>query len=193
VDKGRDAGHATENHREYGHRPAGTPGSFLCLRNFAERWHQSVPFRLGRGHRCQIPAFLRQLATHRSPEIFVQRIEGIGLQFAENTAQFLLDPVYGVKETAPVHIEAAAAQLPVRSQQIVEFENPIFFFVENPAGNEAEISHIFLIFSTPYHAPVAAAGHLLETNRAHVFFFLRAMPEAGVASLENPPQYAIAG
>lgn len=158
---------------------------------FTQRRRQPGTLRRDR-HGYDFPALFGQVAAYRPSEIFIQRIESIRLEFAKYLAEFLLDSVHVVKESPPVHIQAAAAQLPVRAQKVVEFENPVFFFVQNPPADQAKISHIFLIFTTPDHTAVFAA-YLLQTNRADVLLFGNALPESGIACLEDSSQNAIAG
>jgi len=70
----------------------------------------------------------------RTPEIFVEGVQGIGFKLAEGPAQFALDPVNGVEEVATIHIQPPGAELPVRAQQEVEAEEPVVFLIEYAAA-----------------------------------------------------------
>jgi hypothetical protein len=56
-------------------------------------------------------------------EILVEREQAVRLQFPENAAEFLLNPVHRVKKSASINIHPAAAEFPIRSQQKMKFEN----------------------------------------------------------------------
>jgi hypothetical protein len=53
-------------------------------------------------------------------EVFVQGVKTIRLKLTEDSAKLLLDPIYRMEESAPVHTEPAAAQLPIRAQEEME-------------------------------------------------------------------------
>src|SRR5437879_10581230 len=67
--------------------------------------------------RRQRPAFSQCAA-----EVFIQGIETVGFNFAENAAQLLFHTVYGVEESAAIDVHLPAAEFPVRSQQEMEAE-----------------------------------------------------------------------
>src|SRR5713101_5340856 len=55
-------------------------------------------------------------------EVFIQGIETVGFNFAENAAQLLFHTVYGVEESAAIDVHLPAAEFPVRSHQEMEAE-----------------------------------------------------------------------
>jgi hypothetical protein len=97
-----------------------------------------------------------------------------------------------MEEIPPIHIQSAAAELPVGAQKIMKFEDFVLVFIQRSFGDETKIGNIFLVFSPPDHAPVATPD-LFQTNAADVFFFRRAVTELGVARLKYAPQDAVAG
>lgn len=72
--------------------------------------------------------FIGQAAGYRlgrSVEIIVHREKSVGLELTKNSSQLLLDPIYGVKEIAPVHLESLTAQFPVGAKEKVIPEDTI--------------------------------------------------------------------
>ena len=63
-----------------------------------------------------------------SMEIVVDGKQSVGLQFAKNPAQFLLNSIHRVKEIPSIHLEFPATQLPIRAQEKVIPEDTIFRF-----------------------------------------------------------------
>jgi len=164
-------------------RPA-LPFKLNESRDFAQRRGQPAPPGNDR-HAQNFPAFFRQIPAYRPAEIFIERIESVGLEFTKHLPKLLLDSVHVVEESSPVHVQVPAAQLPVRSQEIVEFENPVFFFVQHAPADQAKIRHIFFILSPPDNPPIFAAD-LFQTNRADVLLLRDALPEPRVAGAEDP-------
>jgi hypothetical protein len=61
-------------------------------------------------------------------KVIVHGEERIGFQFPEHPAQLLFDAVDRVEKIPAVHLEPGAAELPIRSQQKVIFENAVLGF-----------------------------------------------------------------
>src|ERR1043166_1337995 len=59
----------------------------------------------------------RNLLPDPGVEVFVYRIERVGLQFREHPTQLLFDAVGLMEEAPPVHFEVADAKTPIRTQQ----------------------------------------------------------------------------
>ena len=62
----------------------------------------------------------------RSVEIIVHREKAVGFELTKNSSQLLLDPIYGVKKIAAVHLESLATQFPVGAKEKVIPEDTIF-------------------------------------------------------------------
>jgi hypothetical protein len=60
-------------------------------------------------------------------EIVVHWKQSIGFELSKNTAQLLLQPVDGVEEIPAIHVEVAAAQLPIGAEEKVISEDAIFY------------------------------------------------------------------
>ena len=63
----------------------------------------------------------------RPVEIVVHWKQSIGFELSKNTAQLLLQPVDGVEEIPAIHVEVAAAQLPIGAEEKVISEDAIFY------------------------------------------------------------------
>ena len=74
--------------------------------------------------------FTGQAASDRfsgSVEIIVHWKQPIRFELAENTSQFLLKPIDGVEEIPAIHVEFAAAQLPIGAEEKVVSEDTILY------------------------------------------------------------------
>ncbi len=60
-------------------------------------------------------------------EIVVHWKQPIRFELTENTSQFLLKPIDGVEEIPPIHVEFAAAQLPIGAEEKVISEDTILY------------------------------------------------------------------
>ncbi len=61
----------------------------------------------------------------RSVEIVVYWKQRIRFKLAENASQLLLKPIYGMEEIPTIHVEPAAAQLPIGAEEKVAPEYTI--------------------------------------------------------------------
>src|SRR5581483_3476783 len=187
-----EAAHMTDGEtRENGLCAARPPFHLRKLRDFAQWRRQSPALRRDRNG-YDLPALFRKVPAYCAAEIFIERIESVGLEFAKYLAELLLDSVHRVEEIAPVHIEAPAAELPIRAQKVMKLEDPVFLFVQHPPAYKTKIGNIFFVLPPPCHTPVFAAD-LFQTNRADVLLFQDALPEPGIACLKDSSQNAVAG
>jgi hypothetical protein len=125
-------------------------------------------------------------------KIFIQWEKRVGLQFAKYAAQFLLNSVDGVEEIASIHAETTAAQAPVSPEEEVKLENPVLGFIEGTPGDQAKIGDVLLVLPPPCLSSLATVREF-KGDTAHVFLFLRTVPEARVAGAENPSQNTVTG
>jgi hypothetical protein len=97
-----------------------------------------------------------------------------------------------VEEVAAVHVQAAAAQAPVRTEQEVKFEDAEMLFIQIPFCQEIKVSHVFFVFATP-DAIAFLTGTGLKGGAAQVLGFIGAFSKLGEAGTENAAERAITG
>jgi hypothetical protein len=97
-----------------------------------------------------------------------------------------------MKEGTAIHLQLAATQSPVRPQEKVKSEKPVFVIVQHATADEAEVGHV--VFPLACIAPPAiAAAAELERNRADVIRFIGELSKTVETSAEDRTKYAIAG
>lgn len=129
---------------------------------------------------------------NRSAEIFIQRVQTVGLEISKDPAQLLFDAVNGVKERSAIDLHLAAAESPVGGQEEVEAEHPVFKIIQRAAADQAEIRHIVFVLPHPGQSAVFSRTKR-ERHLAHVLFLGGAIPEACVTGAKDGAQYTVAG
>lgn len=71
------------------------------------------------------------------------------LQFPEGSAQLFLNAIDFVEKIAPVHLQFPAAQVPVRAQKEMVFENPVFVLRESAPADQDKVRHILFVLESP--------------------------------------------
>jgi len=96
-----------------------------------------------------------------------------------------------MKEGAAIHLELAATEFPVRPQDKVKPENPVFVIVQHPAADEAKVGKVLfpLVRIGP---PAIAAAAELQGNRPDVIRFSGELPKTVETRAKNRTKYAIA-
>lgn len=129
---------------------------------------------------------------NRSAEIFVQRVQAVGLEVSKDPAKLLFHAVNGVKERSTIHLHLAATESPVGAQQEVIAKHLVFKIIQRAAADQAKISDIVFVLPHPGQSAVFSRTKR-ERHLAHVLFFGDAVPEARVARAKDRAQYAVAG
>ncbi len=130
--------------------------------------------------------------SNGSTEIFIQRVQAVGLEVSKGPAQLLFHTINGVKKRAAIDLHLAAAKPPISSQQEVEAKHPIFKIIQSAAADQTKISHIVFVFPHPGQSAVFSRTKR-ERHLAHIFLLGGAIPEACVAGAEDRAQYTVAG
>jgi hypothetical protein len=126
------------------------------------------------------------------PKIFIERKQWVRFEFAKGLAQFLLNAVNLMKESAALHFELATAELPVRPEEEVELENFVLGFIQKTLADQTKIRDVFLVPPAPNLAPVLPADNL-KASLADMPFLLVAKSESGIAEPEYFPQCTFTG
>jgi hypothetical protein len=58
-------------------------------------------------------------------EVIIHRKKTIGFELTEHSAQFLLEPVHGMKKVSAIHVELPAAQFPIGAEQEMILEDTV--------------------------------------------------------------------
>jgi len=103
----------------------------------------------------------------------------------------LLDFVNRVEERTPHDVELPAAELPIRAEKKVIFENLILVGIECSPRNKSEIGDEFFVLAAPVEVPFAPAGEA-HGHLGHVFFFHDARAELLEAQAKDSSQDAVA-
>ena len=130
------------------------------------------------------------LADHAA-EVFTQRVERVGLEFGEDASQPLLDPVDRMKESAAIHVELAATEFPVRPQDKVKPEKPVFVIVQHAAADEAKVGKVLFPLARIGPPAIAAAAEL-QGNRADVIRISGELSKTVETCAENRTKYTVA-
>jgi hypothetical protein len=144
-----------------------------------------------RRHRDHVNRRLRRTLPGGASEVFVQREQSVRLELAEGPAELLLDPVKRVEKRPAVDFHLAATEFPVRPQQKVKPECPVFGFVQKTPADQTEIRNVFLIAAPPDLPPLPAAKDL-KPDVTHVFFLPHTILKPSVTGSEDPPEYTLA-
>jgi len=97
-----------------------------------------------------------------------------------------------MKERSTIHIEAAAAEPPIRAQKEVEAENLMLEFIERAFGDEAEVGNIFFIAAAPNPASASLPTFaVLPGDNGDLFLFQDAVPKSHVTGAKYGPKYAV--
>jgi hypothetical protein len=97
-----------------------------------------------------------------------------------------------MKECAAVHVQLAATESPVRSQDEVKAEEPVLFIVQDAAADEAEVGDVLFALAR-IGPPAIAATAEIERNRADVIGVSGKLPKTVETRAKNGPEHAIAG
>jgi len=159
---------------------------YIGLSHLFQRWSQTAAPFFHHRHPKYVEGFRPQILLVRSPEILVERKEGVGFQLPEDAPQFLLNPIDLVEEITPIHLQLPAAELPVRTEEEMKLEKLILGRIEKAFADQTEIGYIFFILSAPDLAAIPPADDC-EPRLADMFFFLDAIPESGIAEPEYIP------
>ena len=108
------------------------------------------------------------LFTRGVAKILIKREQSEGLELTERAAELLLDPVNLVKECPAIHLQPAAAELPIGAQQEMKFEDLVLLFIQSAAAHQAEIGDVLLVFQPPDGFPLAARV-CFQGNAADIF------------------------
>jgi hypothetical protein len=88
-------------------------------------------------------------------------------------------------------MQLAATESPVRPQDKVEPEKPVFVIVQDSTANEAEVGNVLFPLAR-IAAPAIVAAAELERNRADVIRVSSEFPKTVETTAKNSPKYAIA-
>src|ERR1017187_8769789 len=175
-----------ESRRGKGTAAHGRPWGMQESGNHAQRHLQAVP--VLRRDRFQGAACV---LANRSTEVFVQGIERIGPNLGESSSEGSFNPIDRMKEISAVHFETAGAELPVRTQQEVNPEEAMIFFIEHAPAHQTEVGHVFFLFPGVNTTPAWAAAKL-PGNRSEVRPGGGAIPKTAHAGPKNGPKNAVA-
>ena len=139
-------------------RPLVDPALLRYLSGALEREFQDRPGGAGRSGRLDLEGYRNgyHFLAARAVEVFVERKERIRLQFTESFAEFLLNAINAMKESAAIDIHPAAAQLPIGAQKEVKFEEAVFFLGQSAPADKAEVGHVLFVLQAPHRFAVAA-------------------------------------
>src|ERR1039457_3914736 len=98
------------------------------------------------GKRCCILELAAAL-VNRAAKVLVEGVKRIGLQFGERSPQLLFNTVDGVEEGAPIDPELAAAEFPVRTQEVMISKHLVIEIVQHTPAHQAEVGHEFFPFA----------------------------------------------
>jgi len=174
-------------------RPLVDPAVLRCLSGAFEREFQDGLGGAGLGSGLDLEGCRDgyHFLAARTVEVFVKRKERMRLQFTEGFAEFLLDAINAVKESAAIDIHAAAAQFPISAQKKMEFEEAVFFFGQSAPAHKAKIGHVLFVLQAPYRFAVAARISL-ERDTADVLLLRSTLLETPVAGAKNSAKDAVA-
>jgi hypothetical protein len=96
-----------------------------------------------------------------------------------------------MKEGTAIHLQLAATEFPVRPQDKVKSEKPVFVIVQHPTADEAEVGNVLFPLARIGPPAIAAAAEL-QGDRADVIGFSRELPKTVETGAKNRPEYAIA-
>jgi hypothetical protein len=96
-----------------------------------------------------------------------------------------------MKEGAAIQVQLAATEFPVRPQDKVISEEPVFVIVQHPAADEAKVGNVLFPLARVAPPPIAAAAEL-ERNRADVIRATGEFPKTVETCAKNRTKYAIA-
>jgi hypothetical protein len=89
-----------------------------------------------------------------------------------------------MKEVTAIHLELAATEFPVRPQEKVKSEKPVFIIVQHSTADEAKVGNVFFPLARIGPPAIAAAAEL-QGNRAGVIRFSGELPK----TVETGPKY----
>ena len=112
------------------------------------------------------------------------------LELTERLAKLLFDPIHLMEKSAPIDLQLAAAQLPVRTEQEMILEHLVLPLGESPPAHQTEVSDELFVFQSP-HGFALATRIRLQGHAADVLLLGGALPEPRVAGAENGAKYAI--
>jgi hypothetical protein len=96
-----------------------------------------------------------------------------------------------MKEGTAIHLELAATEFPVRPQEKVKSENPVFVIVQYSTADQAKVGHV--VFPLARVAPPAiAATAELQGNCTDVIRFRGELSKAVETGAKNPTKHTIA-
>src|ERR1039457_3626363 len=98
------------------------------------------------GKRCYVLELAAALVD-RAAKVLVEGVKRIGLQFGERSPQLLFNTVDGVEEGAPIDPELAAAEFPVRTQEVMISKHLVIEIVQHTPAHQAEVGHEFFPFA----------------------------------------------
>ena len=107
---------------------------------------------------------------NRSAEIFIQRVQAVGLEVSKDPAKLLLYAVNGVKECSTINLHLAAAESPVGAQQEVVAKHLVFKIIRRAAADQAKISDI--VFVLPYPGQSAVFSRTKRERHLALYFSL---------------------
>jgi hypothetical protein len=96
-----------------------------------------------------------------------------------------------MKEGAAIHLQLAATQFPVRPQDEVKSEKPVFIIVQHSTADEAKVGNVFFTLARIGPPAIAAAAEL-QGNRTGVIRLSGKLPKTVETRAKNRPKYAIA-
>jgi hypothetical protein len=97
-----------------------------------------------------------------------------------------------MEEIPPAHLEFAAAQFPIRTQEEVIPKNAVLGLAQRPLANQAKVGRELLGFATPSASPILSRQRV-QRYFAHVFLPAYAFAKMLQAGPEDGSQYAITG
>jgi hypothetical protein len=96
-----------------------------------------------------------------------------------------------MEEVSSVHLQLTAAELPIRSQQVVESKDFVLEIVELTAADEAKVRHVLLSFERIDTVALRASAKF-QSNCSNVPARQRALTKPVPASPKDGSQNAIA-
>jgi hypothetical protein len=96
-----------------------------------------------------------------------------------------------MKEGAAIHVQLAATEFPVRSEDKVKPEKPVFVIVQHPAADEAKVGKVLFPFARIGPPAIAAAAEL-QGNSPDVIRIRGKLPKTVETRAKNCTKYAIA-
>jgi hypothetical protein len=96
-----------------------------------------------------------------------------------------------MKEGAAIQLQLAATESPVRPQEKVKSEKPVFVIVQHSTADKAEVGNVLFPLARIAPPSIAAAAEL-QGNRADAIRFSGELPKTVETGAKNRPKYAIA-